>query len=153
MTPSGNYGASTYHSEYSPRSPATARARMIAEIGDSVVAKMDHIRGIANAAHAALMTANDARNEARMQRYRAQQSVNEMGDLERARRRNPEEVAARESELEFAVRRYDQACARYDRLQPTYEQALSLSASCVRSIKNRVGGFLIDQLIDEMEWN
>lgn len=65
MTPAGQYGASRGRVSIQPNSPAVARARMIAEIGESVVAKMDHIRGLANDAHGALMQAGRTRDEMR----------------------------------------------------------------------------------------
>jgi len=152
MTPTGQYGASIGRVSSQSNSPAVTRARMIAELGEPAVAKMDHIRGIAVAAHGALMHAADTREELRGQRIRAQLSLNELGDLQRARMRHPEETAARESALQLAIRRYDQAQARHDTLAATYDQALALSGACVRLIKNRIGGFLVGQMISDMEW-
>jgi hypothetical protein len=126
---------------------------MIAELGESVVAKMDHVRGITVSAHGALMHAASTRDELRGQRIRAQISLNELGDLQRARMRHPEETAARESALQLASRRYDQAAAREETLSTVYQQALSLSNECVRLIKNRIGGFMVGQLISDMEWD
>ncbi|MFM0287893.1 hypothetical protein [Paraburkholderia megapolitana] len=153
MTPAGQYGASIGHSHYSPNSPAVARARLIAELGESVVAKMDHIRGITVAAHGALMRASDFRNETRIQRDQAQRSLDQLGDLQRARMRHPDEVAARESALQFATRRHHQAVARDAALSADYQQALAVSSACVQLIRNRIGGLKVDQLISEMEWN
>ncbi|MFL9994671.1 hypothetical protein PQR34_29455 [Paraburkholderia sediminicola] len=126
---------------------------MIAELGESVVAKMDHIRAIANDAHGALMRASSTREELRGQRIRAQISLNQLGDLQRARMRHPEETAARESALQLASRRYDQAQARYDALAETHSQTLAVSDACVRLIRNHIGGFTVVQLISEMEWD
>lgn len=152
MTPTGQYGTSIDYVQNHPNSPAVARAKMIAELGEPVVAKMDHIRSITVAAHGALMHASNARDELRGQRLRAQISLNQLGDLQRARMRHPEETAARESALQLASRRYDQAIARYETLSAVHQQALSLSSACARLIGNRIGGFTVIQLISEMEW-